>query len=292
MKNGIRWVTPPIILHWAQHLRSTPAHEHDTNNRAEEVAEWEYVPEGWSAAHSDPRIKGWNVDSILNVYRAKWPVFVKQLEGTGPFGLAHESDLSTRTDPIYHNILMSYAYALSLSSRLKNEISLLDWGGGIGHYYLISRALMPDLRIDYHCKDVPLLAEYGQKLFPQAHFYSDEDCLKRKYDFVLASTSLHYSRDWKAVLRKLIGAASTHVFITQLPIIHRADSFVMLQRPYRHGYDTEYLGWCLNREEFLREAAESGGKLIREFVTGLEVKIQGAPEVSEFRGFLFQVHEA
>src|SRR5437660_12823942 len=110
---------------------------------------------------ADSKIKGWNVESVLNVYREKWPAFVKQLEGTGPFGVAHESDLNDRTDPIFHNIIMSYGYALSIASRCKRSISLLDWGGGIGHYYLISQALIPDLEIDYHCKDVPILAEYG-----------------------------------------------------------------------------------------------------------------------------------
>jgi hypothetical protein len=63
--------------------------------------------------------------------------------------------------------MMTYAYALSLSTRHKSSISMLDWGGAIGHYYLLSEKLVPDLEIDYHCKDVPVLAEYGRSLFPK-----------------------------------------------------------------------------------------------------------------------------
>jgi putative methyltransferase (TIGR04325 family) len=288
MKDEIRYITPPVLIDIAKRLRGLVSEKETNNDLVEPVVEWEYVPEGWSAEVTDPKIKGWDVDSVLDVYRAKWPEFIKQLEGTKPFGVSHESDLCSQTDPILHNIIMSYGYVLSLASRLKTSISLLDWGGGIGHYYLISRALLPDLEIDYHCKDVPLLAEHGRELFPQASFYVDDSCLRRQYDFVLASTSLHYSRDWSTVLRGLIRATDGYIFVTQLPIVHSAASFVMVQRPYSYGYDTEYLGWCLNREEFLQAAAAAGAELAREFVIGYQPHIHNAPEQCEYRGYLFR----
>jgi putative methyltransferase (TIGR04325 family) len=288
MKEALKSITPPVLIQLAKRLRSKVPEPEVDHPQTEGLVEWEYVPAGWSAATADSKIKGWNVESVLAVYRKKWPAFVKQLAGTQPFGMSHESHLSSPTDPIFHNIMMSYGYALSLAGRLKTSISLLDWGGGIGHYYLISQALIPDLKIDYHCKDVPVLAEYGQELFPQAHFYIDDSCFQRQYDFVLASTSLHYSQDWRAVLRKLIQATGEYIFITQLPIVHRAPSFVMVQRPYEYGYDTEYLGWCLNREEFLQAAESMGAELVREFVVGYQPHIRDAPEQCEYRGYLFR----
>ncbi len=279
---------PPVLIQAARLLRSKVSEQEPHYEPTEDVVEWEYMSEGWSAAETDSKIKGWDVDSVLNVYRAKWPEFVKQLEGAKPFGVSHESDLSSQTDPIFHNIMMSYGYALGLASRLKTSISLLDWGGGIGHYYLISRALIPDLEIDYHCKDVPVLAEYGRELFPQAHFYTDDSCLKRQYDLVLASTSLHYSQDWAAILRGLTRASRGYIFITQLPIVHQCRSFVMVQRPYTYGYDTEYLGWCINRQEFLECAEAEGVELVREFIVGYQPQIRYAPEQCEYRGYLFR----
>lgn len=288
VKEFIKYITPPVLIQAVRFLRPRVPEPEPQSEPTDDVVEWEYVPEGWSAAAADSKIKGWDVQSVLNIYRAKWPEFVKQLEGSKPFGVSHESDLSSQTDPIFHNIMMSYGYALSVASRLKTSISLLDWGGGIGHYYLISRALMPDLEIDYHCKDVPLLVEHGRELFPRAHFYVDDDCLRRQYDFVLASTSLHYSQDWAAALNGLIKATDGHIFITQLPIVFQAASFVMVQRPYKYGYDTEYLGWCLNREEFLQTAAAAGAELLREFIVGYQPHIHDAPEQCEYRGYLFR----
>lgn len=252
------------------------------------LIEWEYVPEGWRIAQTDSRIKGWDVDSVLQVYEAKWPSFVKNLEGALPLAISHESSSSAGSDPIFHNVIMSYAYALALASRLKSSISMLDWGGGIGHYYLISQSLIPDLEIDYHCKDVPVLAVHGRELFPRAHFYTDDSCLARQYDFVLASTSLHYSHDWANALKGLIRATRGYVFVTQLPIIRESPSFVMIQRPYAYGYNTEYLGWCLNRLEFLECARAAGAQLVREFIIGYRPLIHGAPEQCEYRGFLFR----
>jgi putative methyltransferase (TIGR04325 family) len=288
MKEEIKYITPPVLVELARRLRSIVYEKATNDDRAPQIVEWEYVPEGWSALESDSKIKGWNVDSVLGIYQAKWPGFIKQLEGTQPFGLAHESDLSTQTDPIFHNIIMSYGYVLGLAGRHRNSISMLDWGGGIGHYYLISRALIPDLEIDYHCKDVPVLSEYGRELFPHAHFYTDDSCLQRQYDFVLASTSLHYSQDWAASLRGLTRAARGYIFITQLPIVHQSSSFVMVQRPYNYGYDTEYLGWCINRQEFLERAEAEELELVREFIVGYQPQIRNAPEQCEYRGYLFR----
>ncbi len=184
--------------------------------------------------------------------------------------------------------MMSYAYSLGLAACQKTSISMLDWGGGIGHYYLIGKALFPDLEINYHCKDVPVLAEYGQSLFPEAHFYTNNVSIDRTFNFVFSSCSLHYSQDWKSDLKILADVTEEYLFVTRQPIIHKFPSYVFIQRPYVYGYNTEYLGWCLNRQEFLDTAKKYGLQLIREFVTGEAPEIDHAPEPCEYRGFLFQ----
>jgi putative methyltransferase (TIGR04325 family) len=249
--------------------------------------EWEYIPQGWLAEKLDSNIKGWNVESILEAYKANWQTFLRNLEDTSPFGISPESDSDLRNNLIFHNIMMTYAYVLALASRQKNTISMLDWGGGIGHYYLISKKLVPEIDIDYHCKDLPVLTEYGAKLFPEAHFYADETCLERSYDFVLASTSLQYSQDWITTLKGLVKATSGYLFVARLPILQKTSSYVMVQRPYRYGYDTEYLGWCLNRQEFLNITSSLGLTLIREFIAQDSGFIHGAPEQPKYFSFLF-----
>lgn len=253
-----------------------------------ELPEWQYVAEGWKAAQDNPDIKGWNVASIADIYKRKWPGFLNNLEGTAPLAFSPEAIDSDIPDLSFHNAIMSYAYALATAARQKPSISMLDWGGAIGHYLMLSRKLFPELGIDYHCRDLPLLVEYGRELFPEAFFYSDDSCLQRSYDFVLSSSSLQYSEDWSGRFASLANATAGHMFITLLPVVMGAPAFVMVQRPYKYGYNTEYLGWCLNREELLERAREEGLELQREFMLGVRPQVVGAPGQCEYRGFLFR----
>ena len=111
----------------------------------------------------------------------------------------------------------------------------------------------------------------------------------RRYDLILASGSLHYHEAWREILRGFAAASRRYVYVARLPIVHRAPSFVVIQRPHASGYDTEYHGWFFNREEFLAGAREAGLRLVREFLADERPYAHGAPEQCEFRGFLFEV---
>jgi putative methyltransferase (TIGR04325 family) len=166
---------------------------------------------------------------------------------------------------------------------------MLDWGGGIGHYYLYAQALMSDIEIDYTCKDVPLLAEAGQKNFPEALFTADEAiALNRKYDLILASGSMHYSEDWRGQFARLAKSTEGYLYITRLPTIHNEPSYVMVQRPYAYGFNTEYLGWCINRTELLETAKAENMELVREFIIENPPHIYHAPEQCDYWGYLFR----
>jgi putative methyltransferase (TIGR04325 family) len=206
-----------------------------------------------------------------------------------PLGVSHEASLPTNNDYAAHNTMMVYAYVIALAARKKDRISLLDWGGGIGHYYIISKVLMPEIEIDYHCKDLPLLCKGGQELLPEAKFHEkEEECFTRVYDLVLASSSLHYSEDWQRVVQRLASVTESYLYITRIPVVHRSASFVVVQRPYQYGYQTEYLCWFLNREEFLVQLDSLQMELVREFLIQERPQVHNAPEQGEYRGFLFR----
>ena len=247
--------------------------------RRKAAPEWEYLPGGWQMAQDDAPLKGWDVASVRDAYVQNWPQFVSEMQGKSPFG---------RGDAVRQTVILAYAYALARAASGQTTLSMLDWGGGIGAYCLLTQTLFPDLALDYHCKDVPVLAEYGRTLFPEAHFYADDTCFAQSYPFVLASCSLHYSRDWRSVLSNLADASTKYVFITRQPFCQHAASYAFVQRAYRYGYDTEYVGWCLNQNEFLTHAKQAGLTLVREFLTGEKPVIVNAPEQCEYRGFLFQ----
>ncbi len=165
---------------------------------------------------------------------------------------------------------------------------MLDYGGGLGQYAVLARAVSPELGLEYHCRDLPRLTEGGRSVLPDdAHYDNDAAAFGRKYDLVLASGSLFYVRDWRDTLQHLAAVTSDYLFVTRQPIVLRAASFVVLQRAHRHGYRTEYPGWFLNRQEFLGATRALGLELVREFLVLERPLVPKAPEQTEYRGFLF-----
>jgi putative methyltransferase (TIGR04325 family) len=253
-----------------------------------ERAEWEYLPDGWP--EESPSVRGWNSQSVLDTHLATWDDLRATDRSTAPFGLSRGPDGASTVNIGLHNTIVSFGYALARAAGRSTRLSMLDWGGGVGAYYVYARALLPDLDLDYHCRELPLLAEGGKRLLPEATFYADDEtALTRHYDFVMASSSIHYLRDWQATLKRLATATNRYMYVTRMPVVQHSPSYVVLQRPYRHGYQTEYPGWFLNREEFLGVAADFGLTLVREFLIAERPDVPNAPEAADYRGFLFSV---
>jgi putative methyltransferase (TIGR04325 family) len=252
----------------------------------------EYIPEGWNYGFKHPEIQGWDVPDCLEVNKRTLLEFMALCERTDPL-VPHEEDLTTQDAVRFHNNLMIFAYAVALASRNLNSLSILDWGGGLGQSYFLAKSLLPaDVGVDYHCKEVPILAEYGSRLFTDHHFYMDDSCFERTYNIVMARATLYYSQDWQHVLSALAGAASPYLLITRQPFVLQVPSFVCLERLQRFGYNVENLNWVLNRSSFLSEARSLNLTLVREFITGQTYQIPKAPEQPIFRGFLFRAQDA
>lgn len=251
------------------------------------LGEWEYLPKGWRA--DELRGDGWNDASVATAHEHHWPTLVENLQGPGPLGVSHFLHSHGREDRADHNAMMSYGYVLARASRKKDSISILDWGGALGHYYLYSRALLPEVAIEYHCHDVPGLCEVGRRLLPQVHFSEDgEDVLRRRYDLVISSSSLHYFHDWRSVAARLAAAASEFLYIARLQTAVRGGAFAVVQRPYHSAYRGEYQSWFLSRRELVSRLEETGLELVREFVYAEDWHVRGAPEKGDCRGFLFR----
>jgi putative methyltransferase (TIGR04325 family) len=253
--------------------------------------EWEYCPDGW--ATRDERINGWNVASVLEAQRRTWPEFVRMVESSGPLGINHPDPVPNNINLAAHHTVMSFGYVAALAAHGRDTLSFLDWGGGIGHYAVFARALLPGVQVEYFCKEVPLLCQGGREVLPGDTFLETEaECLSRRYDLVMASGSLQYSPDWQRVLALLAEVTGEYLFVTRHPVVHTSPSFVVVQRPYGVAYDTEYIGWFLNRGEFLTEATALGMQLQREFLVHPSDPIRSAPEQGEYRGYLFRRKES
>ncbi|RIK80982.1 MAG: hypothetical protein DCC68_09570 [Planctomycetota bacterium] len=252
-------------------------------------AHFEYVPEGWTRETTDSLVKGWNVAAVVDAQLARLDAWRKSFASSAPLGMSDASRPATSGEIATHNTAVSFAYVVALAARNKDRLSLLDWGGGVGQYCFAAEAAAPGVAIDYHCKEVPVQCNHGRRILPHATFYTDDaQFAHRRFDLVFASGALHYAQDWQAVLGRLADATGSHLYVTRLPVVFESESFVYLQRAYAHGYDTEYLGWALNRSAFLAAAESSGLKLVREFLLNESAHINNAPEDPQSRGFLFK----
>lgn len=209
-----------------------------------------------------------------------------------PLGASEYASDPTQQHLHSHNVHVSMAYVLALASRGRSSLSVLDWGGGIGQHYLLARSVLPDVALAYHCEDLPLVCEAGRELLPQVMFSHDQSCFGREYDLVLASNSLQYRQDWSALLKRMAAVTREYLYIAQMPLVARTASFVAVQRPYAYGYETEYLGWVLNRDEFLAAVSSTDLEFAREFYFDNAITVSGIAEPALHRGFLLRRRSA
>ena len=244
------------------------------------LPEWEYIAEGWTYP-----TRGWDSEAVAEAYARKWHDYVEAIKPPKPLGVHHETANVLTGDPGAHNMLVTFAYVLALAARERDGLSVLDWGGGFGHYHALARSVLPGLALDWHVQETSAVAARGRELNPAAEFHDDRSALDRRYDLVLASGSLQYAEEWRTLVDWLVGAAERYLYVARVPTALQAPSFVVIQRPYVHGYDTEYLGWVLNRDELL---AAVPLELAREFLLDARFSAAGAPEDPiDHRSFLF-----
>lgn len=210
--------------------------------------------------------------------------------------VASERPLATNLRPVdrpvgldydEHNTLISFAYVAALTSQSTQQLSILDWGGGLGQYALLARSVLPGVVVDYHCRDLGPMVATGRELLADATFHdNDASAFGRMYDLVMASSSLQYIESWSELLHDLAGVTTKHLYVTRLPVTESA-SYVSIQHAQRHGYDTAYPGWVLNRREFIEASSRERLRLVREFIIAEQPHIPRAPAQPDYRGFLF-----
>lgn len=297
-RRDARWwakaLTPPIVVIAVKGaarrlgLLATPAlSDARAPSAPGDIPEWEHLPEGWRTDTT-----GWDDGTVADAYLAKWPEWVEALHGAAPLGINHEARANEpigRDDLAAHNMLLSFAYVVARAAHDRTSLSVLDWGGGLGHYALVAQAALPGVELDWHCREVPSVARAGATVNPAVTFHTDAACLEREYDLVLASSSLQYEEDWAALMRQLGSATRGFLLVTRVPIALHSPSFVVLQRAYAYGYGTEYQGWVVSRDELLAAAADGGLALERELLLDAWLSAAGAPEDPiGHRGFLFR----
>lgn len=242
--------------------------------------EWSYCPQGWE--DTDASV-AWNHPSVSATMTDNWRRHAASV--VAPSILGKRDDGSV--DVGLHNTLVTFGFVVAEAATSRARLRVLDWGGGVAPYFTLAAALLPELELDYHCADVPSVNTAGRRLQPEVTFHDEDTWERHSFDLVVSSSSLQYMRDWRSLVSRLAAVAEHRLFITRLPIVDDAPSFVVRQRPHQHGYATEYQGWCLNRQELLAAVDSHGLRLRREFHVAEQLVVPGAPAAGRYAGFLF-----
>jgi len=264
---ALAW-TPPIAIEALRRLRR----------------EWEFVAGDW------PQETGWESAGVVSSYRAALTSISAAMTPTGPLGVPLEplpGSPPEREDPAAHNLALTFGYVLARAAGGRRALSILDWGGGLGAYQLLARALLPETELEYHCKELPAVVAAGRAAMPAVTFHTDDGCLEREYDLVVVSSSLQYERDWPALLERLARATGRFLFVARLPVTPSGRPFLIRQHPARYGYATTYTGWVLTRESLVERAVRAGLSLEREFLADPGFTVPRAPGPVESRSYLF-----
>lgn len=178
---------------------------------------------------------------------------------------------------------LAFGYVVLLTARHKDKITIIDYGGNLGEYYWIGKALVPGVELEFHCKELPAIAAAGRLVSPDVRWHTDDECLDEPYDLVMFSGSLPYLRDWKAVLRRAALGTRQYLFLADIPSVRDVPTYVITQRS---GGVTN-LGYLFNRSEIADTLQSSGLRLLREFTMGPHAPVANAPEQPVYAGWLF-----
>ena len=243
-----------------------------------------YAPDGWDT-QLGPNSEGWNSAPIIENMECEFENFADHCRQSGPLGFSHlgteaKSGITLRI----HNLNMIWAYVLALASRKKKTLSILDWGGGLGHLYLVAKSVIPEVTLDYHCKEMAATVATGRRINPSVTWYDNDDCLTKSFDLVLVSGSLQYMIDWRKALKNLAAATKNYALLMQTPIVDKGSGFMAIQRMG----DTELLHQQFNKAEIIGQMNNCGFSLVREFVDGSRLKVVNTEIGCELQGWLFE----
>lgn len=232
----------------------------------------EYAPDGWATPLGNRNEDYWL--PFMEEGRHAYEQLVQVAESKSANRIPDDTDINH----------LAYGYVLGLVGRGKTVARVLDYGGNLGQYYWIGRAMMPNLSFDFHCKELPPAAAIGQRLNPSVVWHVDDTCFKESYDLIVFSSSLQYVRDWKSTLQQAANSAAAYLFLSGVPSVRSAPTFMATQRSRR----LTNLQYIVNCDELISYVEPSGLRLAAQFKMLDHTVIARAPEQPHYRGFLFE----
>ena len=135
----------------------------------------------------------------------------------------------------------------------KDEITILDFGGGLGTSYL-PLADSTSKRVDYHIVETPGLSSTAMDYYAEKqliNFYSTIPQDLKSIDIVYIRTSLQYCEEWQNILKSLFNLDSSYFLMAHLSA-GNIPTYLTLQ--LWGNYEIPY--WFINKGEIKRIAEQ------------------------------------
>ena len=147
----------------------------------------------------------------------------------------------------------------------KKEISILDFGGGMGRSYLSCLSALQDsnISIDYHIVDLEDTIEYAMKIYPDnmdVHFYRDIPDTLKDVDIVYLGSTLQYINAYEALIQRLAKLEPKYFFLTDY-FTSPSQTFATAQVNMK---DRRIAYWIFNLREIVGIVEQQGYKKIYE----------------------------
>ena len=265
-KQFLKSIVPPFLWNIGSHLKRRVVRS---------TTLLEYAPNGWLT----PLPEGTGGDefwrSFLTLEQANCEALIARIDAREPM-LYADGDENLK--------YAVFGYVLALASRNQQQITVLDYGGNVGDYYWLGRELVPGVKLDYHCKELPRVAEVGRRVSPDVTWHTDDGCFKRSFDLVMFSSSIQCLPNWQDVLVRAGKSTVGYLLLSDVPTVRERESYVATHR----SAGQTHLQVQVNRAELIAAAEGAGLRLVREFAMGAHPLIVNAPEQPACVGWLFQ----
>lgn len=155
----------------------------------------------------------------------------------------------------------------------KNELNVLDFGGGGGYHYFISKLVIgQNLKINWAVVETESMARAAKRLSnSELKFFSsinDASFEKGKIDIFFASSSLQYCSNQKEIIENILKVEPDSIFITRTPFsesepVHGKKQFSKFSSngpgPLPKGYKDSFITYpiyIMNVNEFIEKFRE------------------------------------
>ena len=160
----------------------------------------------------------------------------------------------------------AFGVTLSALSLSGSPVRVVDFGGYDGKHADLIQPLFPALSFEWLVVDLPSVVDVmsGQNR-PDLHFTSDMTvALEKKVDVFLASASLNYISNPKAMLDTMCAHAS-FVVLTRLPLWPIERHTAAVQHTQRRPIEVSYPTWFFSQAQFMSELP-TGSRIVLDFV--------------------------